>query len=59
MDDTQQISSFVIRCNCIEVQEVTGKKLWRIKIKHVQGEEEISVQSLEDMLIYMKRVLGE
>ncbi|WP_456275934.1 hypothetical protein [Bacillus sp. AK128] len=59
MEDVQQITSFVIRCNCIEVQELTGKKLWRIKIKHVQGEEEISVQSLDDMLMYMKRVLGE
>jgi hypothetical protein len=59
MEDLQQITSFVIRCSCIEVQEITGKKLWRIKIKHVQGEEEISVQNLDDMLTYMKRVLGE
>jgi hypothetical protein len=59
MEEIQQITSFVVRCSCIEVHESTGKKLWRIKIKHVQGEEEISVQNLDDMMMYMKRVLGE
>lgn len=59
MDDNQQITSFVVRCSLIDVLETTGKKLWRIKIRHVQGEEEISVQSLDDMMLYMKRVLGE
>ncbi|MFD1739156.1 hypothetical protein ACFSCX_21835 [Bacillus salitolerans] len=59
MEEAHPITSFVVRCTCINVQEETGKKLWRIKVKHVQGEEEISVQSMEDMVMYMKRVLGE
>ncbi|MBM6617150.1 hypothetical protein [Bacillus suaedaesalsae] len=60
MEDTfQPITSFVIRCTCVDVQEITGEKVWRIKVKHVQGEEEIAVQSLDDMMVYMKRVLGE
>ncbi len=59
MEDVQSINSFVIRCSCIDVHESTGRKIWRIKIKNVQGEEEISVQSFEDMVVYMKRVLGE
>jgi hypothetical protein len=58
-DILQSITSFVIRFNCIDVQEVTGEKVWRIKVKHVQGEEEISVQNFDDMVLYMKRVLGE
>jgi hypothetical protein len=59
MEEIQQITSFVIRFNCVDLQKDTHKKQWRIKIRHVQGEEEISVKSFDDMLIYMKRVLGE
>ncbi len=59
MEEIKSINSFVIRCSCINVNETTGKKIWRIKIKNVHGEEEVSVQSLEEMVFYMKRILGE
>jgi hypothetical protein len=60
MDDIlQSITSFVIRFNCVDVQDVSGERVWRIKVRHVQGEEEISVQNFEDLVLYMKRVLGE
>ncbi|MCA1030963.1 hypothetical protein LCL95_08020 [Bacillus timonensis] len=59
MNELQLIQSFVVRCNLLDVSDGTGQKQWRIKVTHVQGEEEITLTSLEEALAYMKRTLGE
>lgn len=59
MNENQLITSFVVRCSLIDIQDETGKKQWRIKVSHVQGEKEIAVQNLDEALRYMKRIIGE
>ncbi|MFT4414864.1 hypothetical protein ACLM5H_13475 [Fredinandcohnia humi] len=59
MSDNQTITSFVVRCALVDVDEVTLKKQWRIKVSHVQGEDEVVVADLEDALSFMKRVIEE
>ncbi|WP_026021724.1 hypothetical protein [Bacillus timonensis] len=59
MNDNQIITSFVVRCALINVDNETMKKQWRIKISHVQGENEVVVTDLEDAVQFMKRVIEE
>lgn len=58
-DNNQLISSFVVRCNLVDYDEATGSKQWRIKVSHVQGEEEIAVQNIEEAVNYIKQIIGE
>ncbi|WP_077617207.1 hypothetical protein [Bacillus sinesaloumensis] len=59
MNDNQIITSFVVRCSLIDVDNGTMKKHWRIKVSHVQGENEIVVADLDDAVQFMKRVIEE
>ena len=59
MSENQMITSFVVRCSLIDVNEVTNKKEWRIRVSYVQGEEEIIVTDLDDAVDYMKRIIEE
>lgn len=58
MNDNQ-ITSFVVRCALINVDNETMKKQWRIKVSHVQGENEVVVTDLEDAVQFMKQVIEE
>ncbi|WP_456272337.1 hypothetical protein [Bacillus sp. AK031] len=51
----QLITSFIVRCHVMESQE---KKDYRIKLTHVQGESELSFDSFEEAMDYMKRTVN-
>ncbi|WP_078381499.1 hypothetical protein [Sutcliffiella halmapala] len=52
-----QVASFVVRCaSLIDGNQV--EPVWRITVSHVQGEEEITVTSLEEGYEYMKAVIS-
>ncbi|MEH7381659.1 hypothetical protein V7138_14450 [Bacillus sp. JJ1533] len=59
MNDNQPITSFVVRCALVDVDNTTMKKQWRIKVSHVQGEDEVVVTDLDDAVQFMKRVIEE
>ncbi|MFS0824262.1 hypothetical protein [Bacillus sp. 1P02SD] len=59
MNDNQTITSFVVRCALVDVDNQTMKKHWRIKVSHVQGEDEVVVTDLDDAVEFMKRVIEE
>jgi hypothetical protein len=48
-----QVASFVVRCTGL-VEIGQAAPVWRITVSHVQGEEEITVASLEEAYEYMK-----
>ncbi|QOR67477.1 hypothetical protein IM538_04875 [Cytobacillus suaedae] len=58
-ENSQLISSFVVRCNLVDIDETSGKKQWRIKVSHVQGEEEVAVKNMDEAVSFMKQVIGE
>lgn len=59
MNENPIITSFVVRCALVDVDEETLKKQWRIKVSHVQGEDEVIVTDLEEAYSFMKRVIEE
>ncbi|WP_079527414.1 hypothetical protein [Halobacillus hunanensis] len=50
---SQSIQSFVVRCHPNHAKEDEGAP-YRIKVTHVQAEQEESFNSFEDVLRYMK-----
>lgn len=58
-ESSQLISSFVVRCNLVDFDEASGKKQWRIKVSHVQGEEEVAVKNIDEAVSFMKQIIGE
>ncbi|WP_078548280.1 hypothetical protein [Litchfieldia alkalitelluris] len=59
MNDQPLITSFIVRCSLLETDQRTNDKKWRVKVSHVQGEEEVVVNDLEEALFYMKRKIEE
>lgn len=57
--EVQQIASFVVRFQLAAVEKETGNKQWRIKVTHVQDEQETLFDSIEDAFLYMKEVADE
>ncbi|WP_075981498.1 hypothetical protein [Bacillus massilinigeriensis] len=55
--EQNQIASFIIRFHLAEVDETTNEKKWRIKVNHVQSEQETFFESFEEAMKYMKRVV--
>ncbi|WP_421383634.1 hypothetical protein ACOJQI_03565 [Bacillus salacetis] len=49
----QLITSFVVRCHVIDSQQ----RDYRIKLTHVQGEHELSFDSFEEAMNYMKKTV--
>ncbi|RIW28434.1 hypothetical protein D3H55_21815 [Bacillus salacetis] len=49
----QLITSFVIRCHVMDSQQ----RDYRIKLTHVQGENELSFDSFEEAMNYMKETV--
>lgn len=56
--EEQVISSFVLRCYQRRV-DAPDQSSWRINVKHVQKNEELSFTSLEQAVDYMKQQLKE
>lgn len=57
--EQKQIASFVVRFHLADVNEETSKKLWRIKVTHVQEEMETFFDTAEDAFDFMKAIVGE
>ena len=53
----QLITSFIVRCHVIESRQEGGEKGFRIKLTHVQGENELSFDSFEEAMNYMKQTV--
>ncbi len=53
---TQQMESFVLRCYK-SADEPEG--LWRIKVTHVQGDEDIQAYTLQEAMTYIHHVLEQ
>lgn len=54
-----QVASFIIRFQLTDVDKSTNKKSWRIKVTHVQEDDETFFESIEDVTIFMKKIVGE
>jgi hypothetical protein len=54
-----QIASFVIRCHPTDVDKATNQQKWRIKVTHVQRDEETLFETIEEATLFMKKIMGE
>ena len=52
--ESKQIASFVVRFQLAGGQHDKGKKQWRIKVTHVQKDQEQLFESIEEAMAYMK-----
>jgi hypothetical protein len=52
--ETKQIASFVVRFQLSGEQHKNGEKQWRIKVTHVQKDQEQLFASIEEAMVYMK-----
>ncbi|SEC62731.1 hypothetical protein [Paenibacillus sp. GP183] len=55
MVEPQAVSSFVLRFSPIEAAETESQ--WRIRVTHVQGEDEIIVHSLPAAMNFIEEIL--
>lgn len=58
-EDHGVISSFVIRFYPRRFDDVSSSTSWRIKVKHIQANEEVSFTTLEQAVKYMRQRLEE
>jgi hypothetical protein len=54
-----QIASFVVRFQLAAVEKETGKKQWRIKVTHVQGERETLFETIEEATAFMMSMVED
>jgi hypothetical protein len=57
MTDHSIVSSFVVRFSIIQDAAARSVHRWRIKITHVQNQEEVTVNTMEEAYSYMNEVL--
>ncbi|HYK73382.1 MAG TPA: hypothetical protein VEV44_09710 [Pseudoneobacillus sp.] len=57
--DTKQIASFIVRFQLTDRIEETKEKQWRIKVTHVQDEHENLFESIDDAMIFMKKMVED
>lgn len=57
--DTKQITSFIVRFQLTDRIEETKEKQWRIKVTHVQDEHENLFESIDDAMIFMKKMVED
>lgn len=57
MADNQQVTSFVVRFSPMGQEELPESKRWRIRVTHVQGQEEMMVTSMEELCELMEQIL--
>lgn len=58
MEQTQ-IASFIIRFHLAEFDKDSNRKSWRIKVTHVQEDEETLFETIEEATLFMKKIVGE
>jgi hypothetical protein len=57
--ESLQIASFVVRFQLAAVEKETGKKQWRIKVTHVQEEQETLFETIEEATAFMKSMVED
>jgi len=57
--EQKQIASFVIRFQLVDFDTKTKEKQWRIKVTHVQEDEELLFETSEEAMNFMKQVVGD
>ncbi|CAM2865410.1 hypothetical protein PASE110613_05020 [Paenibacillus sediminis] len=55
MVEPQTVSSFVLRFSAVE--SGAFEQQWRIRVTHVQGEDEIVVHTLPDAMKFIEHIL--
>lgn len=53
---SQVMSSFVLRCSPLEHEDATNHK-WRIRVTHVQNQDEVTVSTLQEAMKFIDEVL--
>jgi hypothetical protein len=53
---SQVMSSFVLRFSPLECEDLADHK-WRIRVTHVQNQDEVTVSTLQDAMNYIDEVL--
>jgi hypothetical protein len=56
--ETKQIASFIVRFQVTDSLDINEKR-WRIKVTHVQDDEEYLFDSLEEAMFFMKEKVGD
>lgn len=59
MMETKQVTSFVLRFQLADTEMESGKKYWRVKVTHVQGEKEALFESVDAAMEFIKEIVGE
>ncbi|MBO0962479.1 hypothetical protein J1P26_22555 [Neobacillus sp. MM2021_6] len=57
--EPNQIASFVVRVQLAAVEKETGRKQWRIKVTHVQKQQETLFGSMAEAMVYMEEMAEE
>jgi hypothetical protein len=52
--ELNQIASFVVRFQLAGINENSHEKQWRIKVTHVQDDDEHLFDSIEEACLYMR-----
>jgi hypothetical protein len=53
--ESKQISSFIVRFQVTDLNEVSNEKQWRIKVTHVQEDNENLFNTIEEAMQFMKK----
>ncbi|CAG9607354.1 hypothetical protein [Pseudoneobacillus rhizosphaerae] len=53
--ESKQISSFIVRFQVTDFNEESNEKQWRIKVTHVQEDNENLFNTIEDAMQFMKK----
>jgi hypothetical protein len=53
--ESKQISSFIVRFQVTDFNEESNEKQWRIKVTHVQEDNENLFNTIEDAIQFMKK----
>jgi hypothetical protein len=53
--ESKQISSFIVRFQVTDLNEESNEKQWRIKVTHVQEDNENLFNTIEEAMYFMKK----
>jgi hypothetical protein len=53
--ESKQISSFIVRFQVTDLNEESNEKQWRIKVTHVQEDNENLFNTIEEAMQFMKK----
>lgn len=58
MAENKNVTSFVVRFSPMGQEDLPESNRWRIRVTHVQGQEETTVVSMEEMCELMEQILN-